>query len=611
MIIPIGKIISFLCLLFSVLAVASCEGAKQNEWCKESRCGRNGPTIKFPFRLKDTRTRPSDEACSYPGFDLFCIGNETALELPVSLPIKYQPFVSKIDYELQRIHLYNRDKCGLEEQYLELFINISASPDSQFIFDEHGGSTLLKCPSSQRPELVSNRKYCQISDSNHYITALPSRSTIDYQLPELTSCSKFWYKPNCMDCEVKGKRCRLKKPGNGDDKTECYTVLSSKPRKGTSKKYLSVTAGAIAGSFGVILAAIAVFHAYTLDKNERENRKRIKIFLEDYKALKPSRFTYADIKKITNHFKDKLGQGAFGTVFKGKLSNDIYVAVKILNDIKENGEEFINEVATMGRIHHVNVVRLLGYCADGFKRALVYEFLPNDSLEKYISIAGGANHSLGWEILQDIAIGVAKGIEYLHQGCDQRILHFDIKPHNVLLDEKFAPKISDFGMAKLCSRDQSIVSMTNARGTMGYIAPEVFSRNFGSVSYKSDVYSFGMVLLEMVGGRKNTNMVEENTEQIYYPEWIYNLLEEGEDLRIRIEEEGDAKIAKKLAIVGLWCIQWHPISRPTMKVVLQMLEGGQELIMPPNPFASSGPSSKTNAKIPARRMALELEGIAE
>jgi serine/threonine protein kinase len=134
-------------------------------------------------------------------------------------------------------------------------------------------------------------------------------------------------------------------------------------------------------------------------------------------------------------------------------------AVKMLISSKGNGEEFINEMGTMGRIHHVNVVRLVGFCADGFRRALVYEFLPNDSLEKFISSVD-LNYFLGWDKLQDIALGIAKGIEYLHQGCNQRILHFDIKPHNVLLDHNFNPKISDFGLAKLCSKDQSAVSMT-------------------------------------------------------------------------------------------------------------------------------------------------------
>lgn len=336
----------------------------------------------------------------------------------------------------------------------------------------------------------------------------------------------------------------------------------------------------------------------------------IEEFLENYRALKPTRYSYADIKRITNTFRDKLGQGTFGTVYKGKLSNEIFVAVKILNNSKGNGEEFINEVGTLGRIHYVNVVRLVGYCADGFRRALVYEFAPNGSLQNFITSADSNNHFLGWEKLQYIALSVAKGIEYLHNGCDQRILHFDIKPHNVLLDENFNPKISDFGLSKLCANDQSAVSLTTARGTMGYIAPEVFSRNFGNVSYKSDVYSFGMLLLEMVGGRKNVQVTEANSSQVYFPEWIYNLLDQGEDIRIHVEQETDAKIAKKLAIVGLWCIQWYPVDRPSMKAVVQMLEGEDNVKMPPNPFSSTA-STRDRVTIPAKRPHQELPVISE
>ncbi|XP_008232189.2 PREDICTED: rust resistance kinase Lr10-like, partial [Prunus mume] len=334
---------------------------------------------------------------------------------------------------------------------------------------------------------------------------------------------------------------------------------------------------------------LIIYQAYSSKKIDKRNQLRIERFLEDYIAQKPSRYSYADIKRITNQFKDKLGQGAYGTVFKGMLSSELLVAVKILNNSNENnGDHFTNEMGTMGRVHHVNVVRLVGFCADGFIRALVYEFLPNGSLQNFLSSADNKSSFLGWDKLQDIALGIAKGIEYLHQGCDHRILHFDIKPHNILLDQNFTPKVSDFGLAKLCTRDQSAISMTTIRGTMGYIAPEVFSRNFGSVSYKSDVYSFGTLLLEMVDGRKYFKVMEDSTSQVYFPEWIYNLLEQGDDLRIHIEDEGDAKIAKKLAIVGLWCVQWHPIDRPPMKVVVQMLEReGDNLTIPANPFCST------------------------
>lgn len=139
-----------------------------------------------------------------------------------------------------------------------------------------------------------------------------------------------------------------------------------------------------------------------------------------------------------------------------------------------------------------------------------------------------------------------------------------------------------------------MVSMTAARGTMGYIAPEVYSRNFGNVSYKSDVYSFGMLLLEIVGGRKNIDVTVEKTSQVYFPEWIFQRLHQEEDIGLSFATNEDAKIAKKLAIVALWCIQWYPVDRPSMKTVVQMLEANMEsLTMPPNPFAST-PSANAN-----------------
>lgn len=331
---------------------------------------------------------------------------------------------------------------------------------------------------------------------------------------------------------------------------------------------------------------IVVLAIYRRRKSESE--LKIEKFLANYKTLNPTRYTFTDIKKITSRFKKRLGQGGFGSVYQGKLPNGIPVAVKMLEKSKGNGEEFINEVATISRIHHFNVVHLLGYCYEGTRRALVYEFMPNGSLDKFIlskEAKKSRDRPLSWEKLQEIAIGIAHGIEYLHQGCNLRILHFDITPHNILLGQNFQPKISDFGLAKLCSKDQSVVSMTAARGTTGYIAPELFSRNFGEVSYKSDVYSFGMLLLEMVGCRKNIDVTVENQSQIYFPEWIYERMRQGKELGLRVEMDGDEEIAKKLANVGLWCIQWSPSDRPSMKRVVQMLEGDfRSVEMPHMPF---------------------------
>ncbi|CAN0843447.1 Rust resistance kinase Lr10 [Linum grandiflorum] len=233
----------------------------------------------------------------------------------------------------------------------------------------------------------------------------------------------------------------------------------------------------------------------------------------------------------------------------------------------------------MARIHHFNVVRLIGFCADGFRRALVYEYLQNDTLQKYIS---SYSPKLDWKKLQDIALGITKWIEYLHQGCENRILHFD-------LDHEFNPKVLDFGLSKLCAKDQSAISMTTARGTISYIAPEVFSQNFGSVIYKAGVYNFGMLLLEMVGERKNVDETTVDGDQIYFLEWIYNLFDEsGEEKEGEEDEEKDKKIGKKLAAVGCGVFNWKVSDRPTMKLVVQMLEGeGDSLTLPPNPVASS------------------------
>ncbi|ONI05038.1 hypothetical protein PRUPE_6G352800 [Prunus persica] len=308
-------------------------------------------------------------------------------------------------------------------------------------------------------------------------------------------------------------------------------------------------------------------------------------FLDAYKNLMPIRYSYSDIKKMTKDFKDKLGQGGFGSVFKGELSNGHLVAVKMLSGSKGKGQDFINEVATIGRIHHFNVVQLIGFCSQGSKRALIYDFMPNGSLDNYIFPERGKNLLLGWDSMHEIALGVARAIEYLHQGCDMQILHFDIKPHNILLDENFTSKISDFGLARFYPRDNNTISLTAVRGTMGYIAPEMFYRSIGGVSYKADVYSFGMLLLEMAGRRKNLNAQAEHSSQIYFPSWIYDQLEKGLSVEIEDGSEYDKKIAKKMVMVALCCIQLMPIDRPSMSKVVEMLEGDVELLqMPPKPF---------------------------
>ncbi|KAF7848029.1 hypothetical protein BT93_L2358 [Corymbia citriodora subsp. variegata] len=251
----------------------------------------------------------------------------------------------------------------------------------------------------------------------------------------------------------------------------------------------------------------------------------IEEFLQSHNNFLPIRYSYSDIKKITQNFKHKLGEGGFGSVYRGVLRSGNEVVVKILNKPKSDGQDFISEVATIGRIHHVNVVELVGFCFDYSKQALVYDFMPNGSLDKHIVYRDGEN-ALDHKKMYEISLGIARGIKYLHQGCDMQILHFDIKPHNILLDQNFTPKVSDFGLAKLYPTDHSIIMLTAARGTLGYMAPELFYKDIGGISYKADVYSFGMMLMEMAGRRRNVNADAEDSSQIYFPLWVYDHLSE-------------------------------------------------------------------------------------
>ncbi|XP_017430083.2 LEAF RUST 10 DISEASE-RESISTANCE LOCUS RECEPTOR-LIKE PROTEIN KINASE-like 2.1 [Vigna angularis] len=332
--------------------------------------------------------------------------------------------------------------------------------------------------------------------------------------------------------------------------------------------------------FGVVL--ILVLLIYKWRRKHSSIYENIENFLLD-SHLNPIRYEYKEIKKMTGGFRVKLGQGGFGAVYKGKLQSGLDVAVKMLSKSNDNGQDFMNEVATIGTIHHVNVVRLLGYSVYGKKRALVYEFMSNGSLDKYI-FSKEENTRLSYEKIYEISLGIAGGISYLHQGCDIQILHFDIKPHNILLDDNFAPKVSDFGLAKLHAANDGVINMTTARGTLGYMAPELFYKNMGGVSYKADVYSFGMLLMEMASRRRNSNPHAEHSSQSYFPFWIYDQFHEEKNIDIEDASEEENILAKRMFLVALWCIQLNPSDRPSMNKVIEMLEGMIEgLELPPRP----------------------------
>ncbi|XP_062180863.1 G-type lectin S-receptor-like serine/threonine-protein kinase At2g19130 [Phragmites australis] len=294
-------------------------------------------------------------------------------------------------------------------------------------------------------------------------------------------------------------------------------------------------------------------------------------------------FRYSDLVHATKNFSEKLGAGGFGAVFKGVLSDSTTIAVKRLDGARQGEKQFRAEVSSIGLIQHINLVKLIGFCCQGDKRLLVYEHMPNGSLDAHLFQSNAV--MLNWNTRYQIALGVARGLSYLHQSCHKCIIHCDIKPQNILLDASFIPKIADFGMAAFVGRDFSRV-LTTFRGTAGYLAPEWLSGV--AITPKIDVYSFGMVLLEMISRKRNSPEVYTSSSDHveFFPVRAIRKLHEGNvQSLVDPQLQGDFNLeeAERVCKVACWCIQDNELDRPTMGEVVRVLEGLQELDMPPVP----------------------------
>ncbi|XXG59184.1 hypothetical protein AAC387_Pa04g1309 [Persea americana] len=289
-------------------------------------------------------------------------------------------------------------------------------------------------------------------------------------------------------------------------------------------------------------------------------------------------FSYNELAMATNAFNQAPGCGSFGTVYKGALSDtERTVAVKRLEKVVEEGErEFQMEMRAIGRTHHRNLVLLIGFCNEGFNRLLVYEYMKNGSLADFIF--KGEGRPL-WSDRVRIILEVASGILYLHEDCEPHIIHCDIKPQNILIDEFWTAKISDFGLAKLLTPNQTR-TFTGPKGTRGYLAPEWYQNK--PISMKADIYSFGIVLLETVCCRKNIELQVEDDE-IILTDWISKCYRAGELAKLFHGEEVEKKQFERIVMVGLWCIQSEPAFRPSMKNVILMIEGNMDVQVPPFP----------------------------
>ena len=338
-----------------------------------------------------------------------------------------------------------------------------------------------------------------------------------------------------------------------------------------SKKTISKISVILLLSLGAFLCLfLAVIACYSLSLGFKDAKEDEEDYLHQVPGM-ATRFSHEILVVATKIFSQKLGKGGFGSVFKGILSDGTQVAVKCLDVFCQAKNSFLAEVETIGGIHHMNLVRLVGYCVKKSKRLLVYEYMCNGSLDKWI-FDRSSGLALDWQTRRKIILNIARGLAYLHEECQKKIVHLDIKPQNILLDENFNAKVSDFGLSKLIDRDQSQV-VTTLRGTLGYLAPEWFS---SAITEKVDVYSFGVVTLEILCGRKNLDRSQ--------PEGDTHLLclfkqraEEDQllDLVDKNSEDMQAHGAEVVEMMRLaaWCLQGEVTKRPSMSVVVKVLEG--------------------------------------
>uniref|UniRef100_A0ACD5UFT0 Uncharacterized protein n=1 Tax=Avena sativa TaxID=4498 RepID=A0ACD5UFT0_AVESA len=311
-------------------------------------------------------------------------------------------------------------------------------------------------------------------------------------------------------------------------------------------------------------------------------------FIEGVQNERPIRFSSEQLRGFTQGFAHRVGSGGFGVVYMGRFPNGASVAVKVLNSTlgRRAEEQFMAEVGTIGRTYHINLVRLYGFCFDAAVKALVYEYMENGSLDRHL-FGSAPETAIGFDKLHEIAVGTAKAVRYLHEECQHRIIHYDIKPENVLLDAGMAPKVSDFGLARLCDREDTHLTITGARGTPGYAAPELWMPL--PVTHKCDVYSYGMLLFEILGRRRNLDLHSRESQE-WYPRWVWHRFEAGEmdAVLARAMAAGDmddTEKAARMCKVALWCVQYRAEDRPSMGNVVRMLEGEDHIATPGNPFA--------------------------
>ncbi|KAJ0786470.1 putative protein kinase RLK-Pelle-SD-2b family [Helianthus annuus] len=349
------------------------------------------------------------------------------------------------------------------------------------------------------------------------------------------------------------------------------------------KKLVSILATTL-GSFALmctLMAFSSLFYYRVHARRYQRMSENVDFGLtHDYFTLRS--FSFEELHKATDGFKEVIGRNSTGEVYKGFISEGKkVVAVKRLHtNMLEGDGGFRSEITAIAQTHHRNLVRLLGFCIQGAAKLLVYEFMSNGSLADLLF---NPITQPGWKERVSLSLDIARGILYLHQECETRIIHCNIKPHNILFDESWTAKISDFGLSKLLRPDQS-GTLTGVRGTRGYLAPEWHKNTL--ISTKVDIYSFGVVLLEILCCTGDMEIDISCDDRISLFTWVYDCFVAKELKRLIGDEEVDMYMLEKMVKIGLLCVQDDPEARPSIKDVIIMLEGTTDIPIPPPPVPS-------------------------
>lgn len=379
--------------------------------------------------------------------------------------------------------------------------------------------------------------------------------------------------PNTKGARITGLRCSLRYEVypfyNGASMLQLGGTPAGKKRNET-RKILAIVLPTVVALLASILVCMCCWRRRTTSKKSLSYASQI----GDIESVESLLIDLSTIRVATDNFAEnnKLGEGGFGVVYKGSLPNGQEIAVKRLSQISRQGVgELKNELALIAKLQHKNLVRLVGVCLQDEEKLLVYEYMPNTSLDTFL-FDSEKRKELDWGKRFAIINGIARGLQYLHEDSLLKIVHRDLKASNILLDADMHPKISDFGLARLFGEDQSQDTTKRVVGTYGYMAPEYALR--GQYSIKSDIYSFGVMVLEILTGKRNSDSY--NSDQsvdlpsLIWEHWTMKTIMEMIDPYLM----GDSSLDEisRCVHVGLSCVQEDPVDRPTMSTISIMLD---------------------------------------